>query len=80
MLLYRNCAGDANFPSLTKLRLIPCERVDYYPLDIRRKAARLVLEIAFLVYLNQFKTLADLSNALLSIRGTYKCSYLDFMK
>jgi hypothetical protein len=44
------------------------DRDEFYPLAIRRKAARLVLEIAFLVYLNQFHTLAELSRYL-AIRG-----------
>lgn len=47
-----------------------CDRGESYPVAIRQKAARLVLEIAFIVYLKQFKTLADVSGSLLSVRGT----------
>lgn len=41
-----------------------CYRKEHYPLVLRQKAARLVLEIAFLVYLKQFNTLAELSTSL----------------
>ncbi|KAF8479976.1 hypothetical protein JB92DRAFT_1768643 [Gautieria morchelliformis] len=44
-------------------------RQELFPSAIRRKAARLVLEIAFLEYLYQFDTLSELTGSLLSMRA-----------